>query len=291
MMASRFWKLGLLGERLGHSLSPSIHRAALKACGLSGDYTLVETDAHGLAGWVQELRDAEIDGLNVTIPYKESVLPLCDSLDPLAATVGAVNTLVRDGGLVRGYNTDVSGLEQALRGRWPDEPWQGQHVTVQGAGGAARAAIVALHRLGAGSIRIANRTHERARLLAHELSDRLSMPISAPADPIDAYRSSALVIQASAMGLNHDDSDHVREVAKVALAATAPDCVVMDLVYRPAKTCFVVAATECGRQAHGGLLMLIHQARDAFALWTGRDAPVEQLLGAAQAARLREQSR
>lgn len=282
MIASRSWKLGLLGEKLGHSLSPKIHLAAMSACGLSGDYELIETDAHGLVRWVRMLRDAEFDGLNVTIPHKESVLPLCDSLDSMAATVGAVNTLVRDGESIRGYNTDVSGLEQALCGCWPRAPWQGRSVTIQGAGGAARAAIVALHRLGVGSIRLANRSADRASRLAQELSGTLSTPISALANDAAAYKSSALVVQASAMGLNDHDSDGVLEYAKVVLAATAPDCVVMDLVYRPAQTPFMVAANELGREAHGGLHMLVHQAREAFALWTGCDAPMEPLLASVE---------
>ena len=134
------WKLGLLGYPIAHSRSPSIHRAALNASGLEGDYLLFEHGADDLQEIMGSLREGRIHGLNVTIPHKERLRDSCDDLDPVAELVGAVNTLVPKDGRLVGYNTDVMGLEHALLAKWPEKPWSAKRCTIFGAGGAARAA-------------------------------------------------------------------------------------------------------------------------------------------------------
>ncbi|PJB66449.1 MAG: shikimate dehydrogenase, partial [Anaerolineae bacterium CG_4_9_14_3_um_filter_57_17] len=147
-MNSSSFHLGLIGYPLGHSLSPKIHAAALKACGLRGDYSLFPIhpdDKQGLKDLLNRVRSGEITGLNVTIPHKQNVIPLLDELTPTAQAIGAVNTIYRHGEKLIGENTDAAGFLSDLKkniGNW--KLGIGKLALVLGAGGAARAVIYAL---------------------------------------------------------------------------------------------------------------------------------------------------
>jgi len=269
MSEPAFWNLGLVGSPISHSRSPIIHGAALKASGLSGEYLLYERDTDGLDELLDTLRGGVIHGLNVTIPHKETLLRHCDELDPLAELVGAVNTLVVRDGRIVGFNTDVQGLETALLSQWPSSPWRSKRCTVYGAGGAARAACVALRNIGAGEIVITNRTRKRAQELARLMSQRLDIRCTA-SNTHDAFRDSSLVIQATSLGVNNREQENVAQRAKELMVLTDPACLLMDLVYSPALPPFAVGARAAERQAVGGLGMLVYQAQRAFQLWTGK---------------------
>ncbi len=271
-----FWKLGLVGSPISHSLSPDIHRAAFAACGLTGDYYLYERNIGELESLLEELRTGAVHGLNVTIPHKETLLEYCDELDSVAELVGAVNTLVCKQDQIIGYNTDVEGLETALLSQWPTAPWRGRTCTIHGAGGAARAACVALKNIGVGEIRIVNRTFERAVQLAGTMSARLGIPCIA-AEACDAFKDTALVIQAASLGVNDLEREEIVRRSKELMELSASDCVLMDLVYKPMLPAFAVGARLVGREAVGGLGMLVHQARRSFELWTGRQVGTDLL--------------
>jgi len=281
------WRLGLLGHPLGHSLSPAIHEAALAACGLTGEYVLYEVDAPALADAVERLRRGERDGLNVTIPHKVAVVHAVDGLAGAAAALGAVNTLVRDGGRVVGHNTDVGGLVRAVREAFSLGDLRGEPVAIVGAGGAARAAALAAAQLGAGVVRIANRTPDRARDLVLALVGA-GLRVELAPDFVAAARGAALLLQASSLGLGLAATAAAWATAMLTIepviAALAPDAKVFDLVYRPEVTPWCAAAHASGRRAASGLGMLVHQAADAFTLWTGHTPPRAPLLAAAQAA-------
>ena len=173
-MNSSSFHLGLIGYPLGHSLSPKIHAAALKACGLRGDYSLFPIhpdDKQGLKDLLNRVRSGEITGLNVTIPHKQNVIPLLDELTPTAQAIGAVNTIYRHGEKLIGENTDAAGFLSDLKkniGNW--KLGIGKLALVLGAGGAARAVIYALLHDG-WQVTLAARRIEQAGQLANSFTN------------------------------------------------------------------------------------------------------------------------
>jgi len=280
-------RLGLVGHPVGHSLSPVIHHAALEACGLTGQYALIDREEHELAEVVASLRRGERDGLNVTIPYKIAITRCVDALAGAATDLGAVNTLVRDGERVIGHNTDVAGLVHAVREALGAGGLDGAPAAIIGAGGAARAAALAAFELGAGEVRVANRTSARAVQLAGALAATGRQVIVAPSFTA-AASGARLLLQASSLGMSVVPDggawDAAHETAARVVDALAPEALVFDLVYRPERTVWCAAAEAAGRPAVSGLGMLVHQAADAFALWTGQEPPREPLFAAARRA-------
>ncbi|MEC9071304.1 MAG: shikimate dehydrogenase [Myxococcota bacterium] len=259
-----------MGHPVAHSLSPALHQAAMAATGIPGSYELIDAEASELQGIVDALRSGDWTGLNVTIPHKERVAHLCDSLGDTAEKLGAVNTLTRsDDGAIVGHNTDLTGLLDALE-PWSDNaPWKGRPVCVLGAGGAAGAAVVAAAELGAAVIRIWNRTEGRA----HGLVERLGVEAQVVSSINEATRGAGLVLQATAMGMGLRPTDpqwaRCRDQAEDALRGVADDAVLMDLVYGHDATPWVAAAEARGLRARDGLGMLLGQGARAFWLWTG----------------------
>lgn len=282
-------RFALLGHPVGHSLSPALHAAALRATGLTGGYVLIDVLAADLAEQVARLRRGELDGLNVTVPHKLAVAALCDRLAPSAERLGAVNTLVlAPGREVVGHNSDLPGLVAAVRAAWPDAALRGRPACVVGAGGAARAAVCAAAELGASEVRVLNRTRARAAALVAALAPSCPVPLAVAGDPRAGLTGAALVLQAASVGMGTTPGDaawtEARAAATAALAHAPADAALMDLVYRPPETPWLAAARARGLRAEHGLAMLAHQAALAFALWTGLTPPVAELLAAAGAA-------
>lgn len=286
------FKLGLIGQPVAHSVSPAIHDAALSAAGLVGSYARYDVATEELPAWVARVRSGELSGLNVTIPHKLTVAGLVDRLAGAAERLGAVNTLVADGqGGVVGHNTDVSGLQRALvDALGPGADLGGRAVALIGAGGAARAAALAALELGAAEVRVHNRTMGRAMDLVMALvavAPR-GASVRALSDPVAATDGAALLLQATSVGMGVAPGgpgfDAIVEEVTPMIAALAPGALVLDLVYRPEDTAWCAAARASGRRGVSGLGMLVHQAADAFALWTGVDPPRAPLFTAARAA-------
>lgn len=279
------WRLGLLGHPVAHSLSPTLHTTALATTGQRGTYELLDCPPERLAEALSRLRTGEFDGLNATIPHKEALVDLVDRLAPSAASLRAVNTLTRTtDGQVEGHNTDLEGLVSALKAHWPDAPWRCNPVTVVGAGGAARAAVMAAAQLGCSEVRITNRTPERADALARDLQPLTDVALVAQSAD-SAFDDAALVLQATSVGMGWEPSQS-RWSAAVGHAATRlgrtqQGAVLMDLVYRPSPTPWMEAATRTGREASDGLKMLVGQAAASFACWTGVRPQTEPMMAAA----------
>lgn len=273
------WRLGLVGHPIGKSLSPVMHEAALAALGLDGDYRRFDlVEPEGVAGVLAAVRAGELDGVNVTLPHKRVAALGCDRLDGLAARLGVVNTLRREGAELVGYNTDVPGLVASVREGWgAGAPGP---ALVIGAGGAAYAAVEAARMLGASDIRIWNRTRERAEAMAAVVGGVVYDEVH------EAARSVTLLLQASSHGMDlvGPEASEALAFASGVIEAADPSVRVVDLVYRPRPTVWVRAALSAGREAQDGLGMLVHQAARAFAIWTGLEAPVEVMRGAADAA-------
>lgn len=265
------------------STSPVFQQAAIDALGLDLRYERWPTPPEGLATRVTGLRAPVVLGANVTIPHKEAVMPLLDALDDLVQKIGAVNTILNNDGRLTGYNTDAEGFLRALRDDAGFSP-HGSRAIVAGAGGAARAVVVALAEAGAARVTILNRTLERAeRLLAdvRPLSGDTALA-ALPAGHESWAKAAAgadLLINCTSLGSAGAEGE-----TPVPADVIRPDMLVFDLVYRPAETRLLREARARGARTLGGLPMLIYQGAASFKIWTGRDAPVGVMFDAARKA-------
>ena len=280
-------RLGILGYPLGHSASPAFQQAALDHLGLDARYEAWEVAPEGLAERVRQLRGPDLLGFSVTVPHKETVMPLLDEVDDAARAIGAVNTVVCRDGRLLGANTDLEGFLWALREDGAYAP-RGGRALVLGAGGAARAVAYALLMEGAASVAIANRSLARARILAEELGARfparvraLSMDVEVLAPLLGADASVHLLVNCTSLGMAHGPDPDASPVPADLIPGTA---LVYDLVYNPQETPLLAAARRAGARTLGGLPMLVYQGAAAFRMWTGRDAPIDVMMRAASAA-------
>ncbi len=257
---------------MAHSLSPVIHNAGFAALDLDWTYVAFPVPAGGAADAVAAMRTMGIEGLNVTMPHKAGVIAALDRVSPTAALLGAVNTIHRVGGELHGESTDGDGFVDALR---HDEGFEadGRRAVVFGAGGAARAVVLALARAGAASITVVNRTPESAQRTAALAGSRGVVGSEATVDAAD------LVVNATPLGMaGVGEGELPLDPARLGKGQ-----VVVDLVYHPLRTPLLVEARARGAVAVTGLGMLIHQAAHAFRLWTGEEPPLEAMSAGALA--------
>lgn len=273
-------RIALLGHPVAHSISPRVQQAALDALGIDARYEAWDVPPEDLSIALERLRSAGLLGANVTVPHKEAVFRLVDRVDSLAERVGAVNTIVRRNGQLHATNTDVAGILAALE----DVPLRGASVLLLGAGGAARAVVVAMHQAGVARLTIANRSVERACALV-SLAPGIQVTVCALDQTDEAFhaavREAAVVVQSTSVGMLHGPAEGVSPVPAGWFHAghTA-----FDLVYNPERTPFLRAAEAAGARALGGLAMLVHQGAASFRLWTGAEAPLDVMFDAARAA-------
>lgn len=242
-----------------------MHNAAFAACGLNGVYQARQVRPAELGAALQTLRLPGVLGANLTIPHKEAALPLLDTLSAAAQRIGAVNTVVRRGGLLRGENTDAPGLLQALADVGYGAGGEYPAAVVLGAGGAARAAVYAL---GAGlgrHVYLVNRTRARAQELAGAWADSDVRVVAADIAEVP-WREVGLIVNASSAGLGEPDQTPLPGLDFGCLNA---DTLIYDMVYAPPITRLMLQACAAGLRAENGLGMLAHQARLAFIAWTG----------------------
>lgn len=260
---------GVIGDPVRHSLSPAIHNAGFRARGLDWVYAAFPVPAGRGAEAVAAVRTLGLAGLSVTMPHKADVIAALDGLSDTARALGAVNTIHWRGTDLVGDNTDGPGFVEAL-GDEGVEP-AGRRFVVLGAGGAARAVVLALGGAGAAEVVVVNRSASRGEAAA-ALAGRAGRP-GTPADVAGAD----VVVNATPLGM--------AGVGAGALPLDAgrlrPGQVVVDLVYHPADTPLLAAARAAGATAVGGVGMLVHQAGAAFRLWTGADPPLAAMAAAA----------
>ncbi len=276
--------LGLVGYPLAHSLSPIIHDAAMRYCGLEGNYSLFPVsldDVQGLERLFESVRGGSILGLNVTIPYKQKVIPLLDGLTQVAQAVGAVNTIYMQNGKLTGDNTDAPGFLADMHrylGTDSEEWGVGKKSLVLGAGGAASAVVYALVNAG-WKVALAARRPEQARALVAKFQDQGSnlTRIDYDADAfLAAVSGFSLVVNTTPVGM-YPAADASPWPVGLPIPRRA---VFYDLVYNPRETKFVKDARSVGMRAINGLGMLVEQAALAFNIWTGYDVPREILFAA-----------
>ncbi len=246
-------RCGLIGEKLGHSYSPRIHRLLADY-----EYRLYELAPDELAGFI---RSGEWDGLNVTIPYKKAALPLCDELSPAAARTGSVNALVRRGGKIYGDNTDVFGFEHMLRENGVEPA--GKKTLILGNGGVCPSVRDVLRRAGANPVVISRRGKDNYGNL-------------------DRHRDAALIVNATPVGMYPNNGQSPVDLTLF------PDCAaVLDLIYNPARTALLLQAQALGMRCGNGLHMLVAQAKLGCELFTGVPVP-DRRIGEIEAELARE---
>lgn len=266
--------LGVMGDPIAQSKSPAMHQAAFRALGLPGHYVPLHIKPEQLEGAIQGIRSLGFRGVNVTIPHKVEVMKQLDRIDEAAARIGAVNTIVNDGGVLTGYNTDGIGYVRSLKEEAISE-LEGKHIVVLGAGGAARGVIYALTGEKPAVISIVNRTLSKAKALADEWGDLVNMAGYAEAEAQDVIRAADVIINTTSVGM-HPEVHHM----PLPEEWLPEGIVVSDLIYNPLTTRLLAAAKARGCKAHGGLGMFINQGAYAFEYWTGRKAPVEAMKAA-----------
>ena len=267
---------GLVGWPVSHSRSPGLHGHWFERYGIDGTYVPLPVRPQDVELAFRALPRLGFLGWNVTVPHKEAACRLVDELDPMAARIGAVNTvLVQPDGRTRGLNSDGLGFLANLRQQAPAwRPEQGAALLL-GAGGGARAVAVALLEAGVPALRLANRTEARAAALAGELTAIGPVDVVGWADAGDALRDTALLVNCTSLGMTGQPPLEIR------LDALPRSAVVADLVYAPLETGLLAEARQRGNVTVGGLGMLLHQAATGFAHWGGVVPEVDDRLRAA----------
>ncbi len=258
---------GVIGHPIGRSLSPLMHTAALRAMHMDAYYAPFDVPKPDLAVMLRALLLAGVEGLNVTVPLKEAVIPLLDRIDPTAQAIGAVNTIVIRRGRTIGYNTDGIGFTKALR----ELGWRpgGSPTVVLGAGGAARAVVWELSRRPRAVVMIANRDVPRAQRLARWLTRRRPrVSVQAMSFSRVQLERAELLINATSVGMQTNDR------LPLNLSRLQRGTLVYDLVYHR-QTRLVQEARRQGCVAANGTSMLLYQGVQSLYLWLKRSPPID----------------
>ena len=273
--------VGVIGDPVEHSRSPQMHNAAFEALGLDYVYVPFRIEPDALPAAIEGFKAINVVGLNVTIPHKQAVIPLIDEISLEVELIGAVNTLTFEDGQIKGDNTDASGFLDGLVETGCVLP-QGESALVIGAGGSARAVVIAIGSVGLEPVFIANRTVSRAMKLAKDLSETIDISIHGIGldDPrlADIVNNAALVVNTASVSMDTSKPPLIR------VEWLQPQTAVCDIVYTPPNTRLLMAAAEKGCHTIQGLGMLVHQGAIAFEKWTKAAPPVTTMKGALQQA-------
>lgn len=259
---------GVFGWPVAHSRSPRLHGYWLEQHGINGAYLPLPVRPEDFADVVRVLPRLGFAGANVTLPHKEAAFAAADSRDETAERIGAVNTLVfGEDGSIRASNTDAYGFTENLAEGAAGCDWAGGPAVVLGAGGAARAVLVALDEAGVPEIRLTNRTRAKAEALANQATGVTVVDWRARSEALDG---AALLVNTTSLGMA------AQPALDLPLDPLPAAAVVTDLVYAPLETPLLAAARARGNPAVDGLGMLLHQARPGFRAWFGVDPQVDE---------------
>ncbi|PEL14141.1 shikimate dehydrogenase [Bacillus sp. AFS017336] len=251
----------VIGQPIGHSMSPTMHNEWFLSNHISGHYSAKEVGITELKSVMTEFRST-VKGFNVTAPLKVEVMQYLDEIDPLAKAIGAVNTVINKDGKLLGKNTDgigyIRGLSYVL-----EKPIEEETILIIGAGGAARAILYSLLHLGVKRITVTNRTVEKAKeLLDGKLMNEVNIiSIQEAEEQLGRF---SLIIQTTSVGMKPNENS-----TPLALTNLSPNAIVSDLIYSPFKTVFLKEAEERNVAIQNGLPMFIYQGALAFQEWTG----------------------
>ncbi|GIO22058.1 shikimate dehydrogenase [Oceanobacillus sp. J11TS1] len=259
-------ELKLIGYPIKHSLSPWIQNSFLDRTGTDGSYTLHEiADVLTFEEEMKKLREAKVNGFNVTVPYKQTIIPFLDRLDITAEQIGAVNTVSLEGEEWVGYNTDGIGYVQALRDKFPERMKDTNvQILILGAGGAARGIFHALFHEDYKDLTLANRTKAKGEDIVEGTSASV-ITLKEAERNIDRYD---VIIQTTSVGMNE-----AKQI--IDLTDLKEGTIVSDIVYQPLVTQFLKQAQEKGGHVHYGHTMLLYQAQKAFEIWSNKKVNIE----------------
>jgi shikimate dehydrogenase len=268
---------GVIGDPIGHTLSPTIHNAAFSHLGLDFVFLAFHVKAAGLENAVRGMRGLGIHGLNVTMPHKNAVISYLDQLDSAATFLGSANTILNENGKLSGFNTDGVGALNALREKGAD--LSEKKVLLLGAGGAAKAIAFSFAQE-AESLCILNRVPEKAAVLTDALNRVFGKKIVGGALSSNALQKSLqdadVLVNATSVGMRPNVNQSLVEPQWL-----KPNLTVMDIVYNPVETKLAKDAKAAGAKVISGVEMLIYQGAESFEIWTGRSAPIEVMRKAA----------
>ena len=258
----------VIGDPIDHSMSPNIHSAAFRELNLNHSYMAYKIARDELDEGIASLKKINIAGFNITIPHKIPMMKYLDKIDQSCSIIGAVNTVVNNGGLLKGYNTDMDGFLHPFRKR--GLPVHDARILLFGAGGAARAIVAAFAKQRAGHITIANRTITNAKNLC-EFSKKIGLEAT-PADLKSANdaRGYDIVVNATSLGLKNQSSLMLPE-------GINENTIVYDIVYMPMNTDLVRKAKKQNATVIYGYEMLLGQATLSFEIWHGMQAPYDSM--------------
>jgi shikimate dehydrogenase len=242
----------VIGNPIEHSLSPKLHNHWIKENKINATYDKKQLNESNIEEIIGEVKKGKINGINVTVPFKKSVIPFLDQLTPLAKEVQSVNTIFKKDNKVVGDNTDIGGFEKSLK--YINYDIKNKNVFILGAGGVVPSIILALKRLGAAKIILSNRTKEKADDLKKKYTDL---------EIIDWGETPNfnMIINATSLGLKNDDQ------IRLNYADIGTNKLFYDIIYNPSKTKFLSEAKQFGNQIENGKMMFIYQAQLAFRIW------------------------
>ena len=250
----------VIGNPIEHSLSPKLHNYWIKENNINAIYDKKLLDENNIQEVIEEVKNEKIHGINVTVPFKKSVIPFLDQLSPLAEEVQSVNTIFKKDNKVIGENTDVGGFKQSLE--YINYTVKNKKVFILGAGGVVPSILKALEKLGAAKVYISNRTKEKAKNLESHYKISLGL------ETLDWGQSPDfdIIINATSLGLKNNDKielDYNKHKPKL----FGRKKLFYDVIYNPEKTNFLLKGEELGNETTNGKMMFMCQAQLAFKIW------------------------
>ena len=242
----------VIGNPINHSLSPKLHNHWIKENNINAIYDKKKINESDIENIVSEIKKEKINGINVTVPFKKTVIPFLDKLTPIAEEAQSVNTIFKKDSKIIGDNTDIAGFEKALK--YINYNVASKKIFILGAGGVVPSIILALKRLGAAKITLSNRTKEKAENLKKIHSDLEIVPWGQNID-FD------MIINATSLGLKNEDK------IKLDFSKTEVNKLFYDVIYNPNKTNFLLEGEKLGNKIENGKMMFIYQAQLSFKIW------------------------
>ena len=245
-------KFLVIGNPIEHSLSPILHNYWIKKNTLNAVYNKKKLDLSDLENLIKDVKEKKIDGINVTVPFKNSIIPFLDKLSEEAKKTQSVNTIYLKDKMVVGHNTDIEGFELAIKSTNYD--LIGKKVLLLGAGGVSSSIIVALKNMQVNKIFLSNRTHFKAQNLKKNFNE-LEIVEWGKIPDFD------MIINATSLGLNNDD------IIDLDYTKIGADKFFYDIIYNPPETSFLKLAKEKGNKTENGIKMFVYQAQASFKIW------------------------
>ena len=242
----------VIGNPIEHSLSPKLHNYWFKKNNINAVYNKKQIEEQNIKEIISGMRNGKIDGINITVPFKQLIIPFVDELSSEAEESQSVNTIFKENNKVLGHNTDVSGFELAIRKKGYNI--KDKKVFILGAGGVVPSIILALRKMGTAKIILSNRTQSKAEKIKKTFSDLEIVNWG----EVPEFN---MIINATSLGLNKDDE------IKLNYENIGQNKLFYDVIYNPSQTKFLLNAKKFGNQIENGKMMFIYQAHQSFAIW------------------------